>query len=173
MCTDNLVHRFIMNGLVHANEILGQDVFNVEDWRVIGEYVYDEDGGRHQAFYSPLKDVTVLGVTIKAQERVQVEQSLKYSQTSVMTLWNGASLEEVDRWTLGQEYGEFTPMFILSYFSSRYPRGRSLIPCVSLLESYDTPRFSKSAILVTGWHLNSYTLAQVQVQPSRSMNCPR
>lgn len=88
---------------------------------MIGEYVYDEDGGRHQAFYSPLKDVVVLGEAIKAQERIQVEQSLKYSQASVTKLWKGASLEKVDCWMLGQEYGESPPPSISSYI---YPSSR-------------------------------------------------
>lgn len=114
--TDKRAYRFILNGLIHANEILGEEAFKIEDWRVIGEYIYDEDGGRHQAFYSPLKDVVVLGESIRAQERIQVEQSLKYSQFSLTKLWNGASLEEVDHWMLGQEYGMSTPSFILSYF---------------------------------------------------------
>lgn len=160
-CTDVDPYRFILNGLVHANEILGEEAFKVEDWKVIGEYVYDEEGGRHQAFYSPLRDVIVLGETIRAQERIQVEQSLKYSQTSGTKLWNGASLEEVDHWMLGQEYGKSTPSSILSYFLPQSPRGRLIVPRGLLLESYDTPRSSKFASLVIHVHL-FLVLTQVQ-----------
>lgn len=105
--------RFILNGLVNANQILGEEVFKVEDWRVIGEYVYDDEGGRHQAFYSPVKDAVIFGETIKAHERIQVEQSLKYSQPAATKLWNTAGLTELDKWELGEEYGKFTPGFVL------------------------------------------------------------
>lgn len=80
----------------------------MQDWRVIGEYVYDDEGGRHQAFYSPVRDVVVLGETIKANERIQVEQSLKYSQAAATRLWSLAGVTTADQWALGQEYGEFT-----------------------------------------------------------------
>lgn len=104
---------FILNGLANANQILGEEVFKLEDWRAIGEYVYDEQGGRHQAFYSPVKDVVVFGETVKAGQRIQVEQSLKYSELEAKKLWNTASLKEVDQWLLGQEYGEYTSFAIL------------------------------------------------------------
>lgn len=110
------VCRFILNGLVNANQILGEEVFNVEDWRVIGEYVYDDEGGRHQAFYSPVHDAVIFGETIKAHERIQVEQSLKYSQPAATKLWNTAGLTEVDKWEVGEEYGEsMIPGFVLCY----------------------------------------------------------
>lgn len=98
-----LFHRFILNGLVQANKILGEDVFNIEDWKVIGEYVYDDQGGRHQAFYSPLHDVHFKDIHIKAGERIQVEQSLKYSSEEAIRLWDAAGLGEVHRWSASTE----------------------------------------------------------------------
>lgn len=104
-----ITHRFILNGLVHANEILGREAFDLNDWRVIGEYVYDDEGGRHQAFYSPLRDTAVLGETVRAQERVQVEQSLKYSKAGCSNLWRSAGMIEADRWmTDDDDYGEWS-----------------------------------------------------------------
>lgn len=51
--------RFVLNGLINANQILGEEVFKLEDWRVIGEYVYDEEGGRHQGKIWPaMSDTT-------------------------------------------------------------------------------------------------------------------
>ncbi|GKT85540.1 hypothetical protein Ct61P_03390 [Colletotrichum tofieldiae] len=76
---------FILNGLANANEILGEEAFKLSDWEVIGEYVYDEEGGRHQAFYSPVRDTYVMGTLVKQHERIQVEQSLKYSQLGPRT----------------------------------------------------------------------------------------
>lgn len=87
--------------------MLGSEEFRLEDWEVIGEYVYDIEGGRHQAFYSPVRDTKVLGETIKAHERIQVEQSLKYSKDGMQNLWRAAGVVESDRWMVdGDEYGE-------------------------------------------------------------------
>ncbi|KAK7981934.1 hypothetical protein PG988_004172 [Apiospora saccharicola] len=103
---EGITHQFILNGLRHANEVLGSEEFKLEDWEVIGEYVYDNEGGRHQAFYSPVRDTTVLGETIKAHERIQVEQSLKYSKDGMQNLWRAAGVVESDRWMVeGDEYG--------------------------------------------------------------------
>ncbi|GAB0137565.1 hypothetical protein EsDP_00005825 [Epichloe bromicola] len=100
-----VTHEFVLNGLVNANNIYGEEVFHVPDWRVIGEYVYDEEGGRHQAFISPLKEVTVLGSVVKPHERIQIEQSLKYSKMGAENLWRHAGLRKVETWTRNDEYG--------------------------------------------------------------------
>ncbi|CAJ2513787.1 Uu.00g019060.m01.CDS01 [Anthostomella pinea] len=103
---EGTTHRFIHNGLRHANEILGEQAFVLDDWEVIGEYVYDSEGGRHQAFYSPIRDTVALGETIHAHERVQIEQSLKYSKEGCVKLWALAGMIEVDRWmTEDEDYG--------------------------------------------------------------------
>jgi uncharacterized SAM-dependent methyltransferase len=95
-----------LNGLVNANSILGNEEFNIRDWKVIGEYVYDDEGGRHQAFYSPLKDTVVLGDLIHPHERIQVEQSLKYSKAEVEKLWSLSGMAEIAQWKHQDEYGE-------------------------------------------------------------------
>ncbi|KAF9881705.1 duf323 domain protein [Colletotrichum karsti] len=100
-----ITHQFILNGLANANEILGEEAFKLADWEVIGEYVYDDEGGRHQAFYSPVRDTRVMGTLIKQHERIQVEQSLKYSQRGAENLWNMAGLIETARWMKGEEHG--------------------------------------------------------------------
>src|SRR5450432_1970089 len=100
---------FILNGLENANHILDEKVFNVNDWKIIGEYVYDTEGGRHQAFYAPKKDVACIGVHIEEGERVQVEQSLKYSTSESRTLWEMAGLKEIGKWSASTEsYSKFT-----------------------------------------------------------------
>lgn len=99
--------RFILNGLAHANRLFKRDIFNLEDWRVIGEYVFDnnEQGGRHQAFLSPLRDVNILGQRLRRGERIKIEQSLKYTNASSQKLWALAGLEETERWTYNDEHG--------------------------------------------------------------------
>ncbi|EKD20037.1 uncharacterized protein L3040_002286 [Drepanopeziza brunnea f. sp. 'multigermtubi'] len=90
-------HKFILNGLTNANGIYNEEIFEPNDWKVIGEYVFDAEGGRHQAFCSPVHDVSVKGVQIKAGERVQIEESLKYSPEGSAQLWKASGLIEVDR----------------------------------------------------------------------------
>ncbi|KAK1777450.1 C-type lectin protein [Copromyces sp. CBS 386.78] len=102
---EGITHEFILNGLRNANEILGETAFIEGDWRVIGEYVYDEEGGRHQAFYAPIRDTMVMGELIRSHDRIQVEQSVKYSKEESKRLWSKAGLEQVTEWTYGNEYG--------------------------------------------------------------------
>jgi len=112
--------RFVLNGLVNANHILNQEVFNVDDWEVIGEYVHDSEGGRHQAFYSPRKDIAINGTLIKEAERVQIEQSLKYSEEEALTLWEKADLKEITSWSASTvAYSKLKPLpIIISCFWS-------------------------------------------------------
>ncbi|KAI1816902.1 C-type lectin protein [Poronia punctata] len=103
---EGITHAFVLNGLKNANEVLGEPVFKLDDWKVIGEYVYDIQGGRHQAFYSPVRDTVVMGETIRTHERIQVEQSFKYSKEGCDWLWRSAGLLEADRWMTDEEdYG--------------------------------------------------------------------
>ncbi|KAH9908705.1 C-type lectin protein [Xylariomycetidae sp. FL2044] len=125
---DGVTHQFLLNGLRHANEVLGEEAFVLDEWQVLGEYVYDDEGGRHQAFYLPVRDTAVLGANVKAHERVQVEQSLKYSEEGCRNLWDSAGMMEVDRWmTEDGNYGLHMlikpnmPFSLKSAEYSRYP----------------------------------------------------
>lgn len=90
-------------------------MFNLDDWKVIGEYVYDEEGGRHQAFYSPIHDVNVKGIEIKAGERIQVEESLKYSTEGTTQLWKASGLVLASKMTASSDaYSKFL-QFLLFY----------------------------------------------------------
>jgi hypothetical protein len=100
------LRRFVLNGLSNANEILGEQVFDVENWKVVGQYVYDEEGGRHEAFVAPLRTTNILGSTVLPHERIQIEQSLKYSTKELEHLLESAGLTELERWTQGDEYGK-------------------------------------------------------------------
>lgn len=111
---------------------------------MIGEYVYDDEGGRHQAFYSPIRDVVVLGETIRANERIQVEQSLKYSQAAATRLWSLAGMTTEDRWTMGEEYGELTTTSELYHCPTRaHPSGGCFFPLKAAVVRKDDvpPRF--------------------------------
>lgn len=108
----------MLNGLLHANRILGRTVFDLSDWKVIGEYVYDKEGGRHQAFYSPTRNINLLGIDFRAGERIQVEQSLKFSATEAHRLWKDSGLEEVDRWSaMHDNYSEFYAVYLFAFYT--------------------------------------------------------
>ncbi|KAL8706000.1 MAG: hypothetical protein Q9201_000884 [Fulgogasparrea decipioides] len=89
---DGKTHEFVLNGLRHANSLLGKDVFQLGDWEVIGEY--DKVAGRHQAFYSPNKDVIVDGIHVETGAKIRVEESYKYSSTQSNELWRKAGVME-------------------------------------------------------------------------------
>ncbi|CCF46010.1 hypothetical protein CH063_14895 [Colletotrichum higginsianum] len=134
-----ITHAFILNGLANANEILGEEAFKLSDWEVIGEYVYDEEGGRHQAFYSPVRDTCVMGTLVKQHERIQVEQSLKYSQLGAENLWNMAGLIETNCWAKGNEHGKSTLGFSCFVFRAQ--------PQVIGAEGGYTPSFTRERVL--------------------------
>lgn len=92
-----VTHEFIRNGLRHANQIIGSNAFDLDVWRVIGEF--NEAEGRHQAFVSPSQDTYVEEVLVKKDERVRIEESHKYSEEETNTLWQAAGLTEKMRWT--------------------------------------------------------------------------
>ncbi|KAI9776912.1 MAG: hypothetical protein M1835_005376 [Candelina submexicana] len=87
---DGVTHKFLLNGLSHANRIIGSEVFALQDWEVIGEW--DESAARHQALYSPLRDVNINGRMIKVGEKIRVEESHKYSTADSRRLWDAAGL---------------------------------------------------------------------------------
>ena len=83
-------HEFLLNGLVHANKLMEKEVFKRDEFKVVGEY--DEVAGRHQAFYSPVRDVVIEGTLIRAGEKIRVEESYKYSLLQSNELWQRAGL---------------------------------------------------------------------------------
>lgn len=117
-------HEFVLNGLVHANRLLGKEAFRLEDWEVIGEY--DAEAGRHQAFYSPARDVTVEGSLIKAGERIRIEESYKYSATQTKELWQTAGMWP--RALFADRLGEYRKRISLSnYPFTVYPNNISAL----------------------------------------------
>lgn len=89
--------KFTLNGLSHANDLLGYTAFVVGDWEAIGEY--DGVAGRHKAYVSPKQDCTIEGVRLRKGERVHIETSYKYDETQATKLWRNAGLVEDAKWT--------------------------------------------------------------------------
>ncbi|CAN9352168.1 unnamed protein product [Alternaria alternata] len=93
---NGVTHKFILNGLKHANAIMGEKAFDIQNWEAIGEY--DSQAGRHHAFVAPLKDTVVDGVPIKRGEKIRIEESYKYSREEAKELWELAKLAENVVW---------------------------------------------------------------------------
>ena len=120
----DVTHEFILNGLLHANRLLGKNEFDIRDWRVIGEY--NSTKGGHQAHLSPLRDLSIDGVEIKAGERIFIEQSLKYDELERTQLWEAAGLVEGASWVNADaSYGQWSflsqlPTHVLSALSPHF-----------------------------------------------------
>ncbi|KAK4494315.1 hypothetical protein PRZ48_014613 [Zasmidium cellare] len=94
---DGVTHQFTMNGLHHANRLLGREVFHTDDWEAIGEY--DKEGERHRAFVVPRRELEIEGVSLKQGEKVRIEESYKYNRKQADQLWAHAGVIEFANWT--------------------------------------------------------------------------
>lgn len=139
-------HEFILNGLIHANKLMGKEVFRQGDWKVVGQY--DEEAGRHQAFYSPVRDVLVEGTLIRTGERIRVEESYKYSILQSNELWQRAGLMVQARFgNRTNEYRKLAYYYAPSFLAScpapiAYCRIHICLP--------STPRPMRSAVAING-----------------------
>ena len=82
---EGITHKFVRNGLVHANKVLGREDFKQDDWEIFGEY--DVAAGRHEAFYVSVADLQIDDVHFNAGEKVRIEESYKYSVLQTEVLW--------------------------------------------------------------------------------------
>ncbi|XHG04482.1 hypothetical protein AWENTII_007749 [Aspergillus wentii] len=105
-----ITRQFYENGLVHANSVLGFEAFKPSEWDIVTRYEYTE--GRHQAFYSPNKDVTINGITIPKGEKLVFEEATKYSPKERDQLWRDAGLIH------GAEFGNSSGDYHLHLLSS-------------------------------------------------------
>ncbi|EME78671.1 uncharacterized protein MYCFIDRAFT_56905 [Pseudocercospora fijiensis CIRAD86] len=94
---DGVTHNFTMNGLHHANSLLGHEAFRLADWKAHGEY--DQECERHRAFVVPVRDTEVLGYCINEGEKVRIEESYKYNMAQSSHLWSQAGVIEAATWS--------------------------------------------------------------------------
>ena len=106
-------HRFILNGLSHVNNLMGKQVFNLADWRVIGRY--NSTKHCHQAYYQANTDVLVEDLMIRAGDQIRVEESYKYSTTQQDELWKRAGL--VSRAVYGNSSDDYCESGRFPFFS--------------------------------------------------------
>ena len=102
---EGVTHDFVLNGLKQANRLLGTEAFNLDHWKVIGEF--DVEAGRHHAFVVPDADVVIDGVVIRKDERVRIEESYKWSAHEASRLWDASGLKEGAKWSnTSADYGK-------------------------------------------------------------------
>jgi EasF-like predicted methyltransferase len=90
-------HRFIKNGLAHANTMLGNDMFDLETWDVAGRW--DAKKGAHYQYYYPRADVSLDGIHIPAGRRLLAVRSHKYDADDREELYQKAGLSLVNSWS--------------------------------------------------------------------------
>ena len=86
----DVTHNFTLNGLKHANKLLGHNAFELSDWEAHGEY--DTENSRHRAFVVPKTDVTVEGVQISKGEKIQIEESNKVPVSEAGKWWDSVDV---------------------------------------------------------------------------------
>ena len=100
--SEGVTEQFTLNGLKHANELLGHEAFSVPDWDFLGHY--DERDGRNQAFVVPKKDMTLrlsdaVHVDVHVGEKIRIEESYKYNPAQAQDLWRASNVIEGASWT--------------------------------------------------------------------------
>jgi len=88
--SEGVTERFYLNGLDHANRVLGFQAFKQGDWTVTGHYNQNEN--RHEAFYVALHDVQIGKISIHRGEMLKFEDAYKYSEEASDHLWHAAGL---------------------------------------------------------------------------------
>lgn len=92
---------FIMNGLDHADRVLGGNVLDKSKFEYYDRY--NDTEGRHESYYRSLCDqtITVPGedpIQMSTGELIHVESSYKYSEREALDLFDAAGLRVVQRW---------------------------------------------------------------------------
>lgn len=99
---------FVLNGLVHANELLGTDAFDVNDWEFMGKW--NPELWMHEAFYVSRKDLTVSiageKYHFKRGETMRSIRSGKWPKGKVLDICKNAGGSVIESWMNDNEsYG--------------------------------------------------------------------
>lgn len=109
-------NRFILNGLTHANALLGYEAFQKQDWTTTGSW--NEESGCYERHLIPLKDVTFEQTCFRAGSKIFFSHSYKYSPSERTYLWEKSGLQERIQWaTKDGDYGMYSDMNSLCFWS--------------------------------------------------------
>jgi formylglycine-generating enzyme required for sulfatase activity len=123
--------RFEMNGLKHANAILGREILKDSDWQYKG--LVDEEGGFHEAAFQALRDVHIADdLQIDKDTLIRIERSYKYSIREALDLFDRSELGVVAQW---KDSRDLYSLFLLSVPPAYLPLNTDrLEPVPSLAE---------------------------------------
>lgn len=93
--------RFELYGLTYANELLGGNYFDPNDWEYIG--VWNSEESRHESYCAPKKDIKfsgkLEGASVAKGERINIEYSYKFDVQDSLKLWESAGLRQGAQWS--------------------------------------------------------------------------
>lgn len=91
---------FVLNGLHHANTVIGQDIFHVSDWACAIEF--NPLAHVLQVSYTPHRDVRLeingCSVTIRKGEKISATTSGKWTEEDMEAVTAEAGLQITDTW---------------------------------------------------------------------------
>ncbi|OCK74422.1 hypothetical protein K432DRAFT_339000 [Lepidopterella palustris CBS 459.81] len=101
---------FVLNGLPHANQLLGTNAFDINDWEFVGRW--NSKLWMHESFYVARKDLalTVCGETyhFRMGETIRSIRSGKWPKMKVMEICREAGGKVMDSWMNCEEtYGVY------------------------------------------------------------------
>jgi EasF-like predicted methyltransferase len=122
---EGVTHAFYRNGLSHANALLGYEAFKQEEWEVIG--LYNDCAHRHEAYFAPLKDITIDGISLQRGERIRLEEAYKYSGAQREVLCHAAGLNLIASFgNAADDYRETPFLFCYRILSFRLRNSAAL-----------------------------------------------
>jgi formylglycine-generating enzyme required for sulfatase activity len=144
-----ITREFILNGLDHVNDMVGQPFIDRSKFEYVSDYRQDE--GRHVAHYRALADCTlkyrpsngaVTEIAVAKDEMIYVESSYKYSLSEIDTLMDTASLDISDKWVDSQDQyslimGEKRPFHFARGINFKREQEAVSFPCVPSEQTWD------------------------------------
>ncbi len=117
---NGISREFVLNGLTNVNRLLGQSLFNPNDFTFDSNYQISF--GRQAAYYRALKSVNLiynrsgqsfddneqLVIPIEKDEMIHAIYSHKYSDKEIMETLNGAGLNLVCKWSDANDFYRLT-----------------------------------------------------------------
>ncbi|CAG8500498.1 10376_t:CDS:2 [Cetraspora pellucida] len=147
---------FIMNGLDHLNVIFDQPFINRNNFDYFA--TYNEDEGRHEAYYRSKNDQTLEFVTpndvnkekikinVKEDELILIEYSYKYNKAETTKLFYDARLAHVESWSDSDFQYDLHLTYKPPFFFTRLQESNGSVPTVEewkeIWKSWDTVSLS-------------------------------
>lgn len=120
---------FILNGVSHADRILGNVGLAKERFEYVNRY--NQPAGRHEAYLRAKEafSIAVDGQTITFDENelVRIERSYKYTPREAATMLAAAGLRVVQKWTDDERSGEGYAMYLAEKPAFHFPSTRDAL----------------------------------------------